>query len=271
MGIEDYSITAGSNTEVGGVSIAEGMSPAGLNNSIRALMADIATARQDKRVTFLDDFLANAIEGRISSTAGAGANTAAATVVANSVNGEVTLKSSDASGTHAQNCSTLSLDHTNFRASNGGMAMEARLKIDVVTNAVLFVGFTDTISSTVELPVYKASGSDDLDSDATNACGVGFDTQGTTDQWWQGGVKADTDTAATHSGTAPAADTYVVIRVEVSSAGAVQGFIDGTSIGTAVANAVTTSTMLTPIIVIGNRTTSQRVCTIDYFFAEQTR
>lgn len=271
MGIADYSTTAGSNTSVGGVSIAEGMSPGNVNNAIRAVMADIAAARQDKRVTFLDDFLANAIEGRISSTAGAGANTAAAAIVANSASGEVTIKSSDASGTHAQNCSALTLDQTNFRASNGGLAMEARVKVDVITNVALFVGFTDTISTTVELPVYKASGSDDLDSDATNACGVGFDTQGTTDQWWMGGVKADTDTAATHSGGAPTADTYVTIRVEVSAAGAVTGYLDGVAIGSAVANAVTTSTMLTPIVVVGNRTTAQRIATVDYLWAEQTR
>lgn len=41
-GIQDYSTTAGSNTSVGGVSIAEGMNPAGVNNAIRAVMADLA-------------------------------------------------------------------------------------------------------------------------------------------------------------------------------------------------------------------------------------
>lgn len=42
-GIADYSTTAGSNTAVGGVSIAEGMAPGNVNNAIRALMADLAT------------------------------------------------------------------------------------------------------------------------------------------------------------------------------------------------------------------------------------
>ncbi len=40
-GIHGYSGTAGSNTTVGGVSIAEGMTPANVNDAIRALMADI--------------------------------------------------------------------------------------------------------------------------------------------------------------------------------------------------------------------------------------
>lgn len=43
--VRDYSTTAASNATVGGVSVAEGCSPANLNNGIRAVMADIATWR----------------------------------------------------------------------------------------------------------------------------------------------------------------------------------------------------------------------------------
>lgn len=42
MAVGDYSTTASSNSTVGGVSIAEGMSPANVNDAIRGLMADIA-------------------------------------------------------------------------------------------------------------------------------------------------------------------------------------------------------------------------------------
>ena len=41
-GINDYSNTAGSNTTINGIDISEGCSPAGINNAIRQLMADIA-------------------------------------------------------------------------------------------------------------------------------------------------------------------------------------------------------------------------------------
>ena len=40
-GIKDYSTTAGNNTSVGGVSIAEGMLPSNINNAFRAVAADI--------------------------------------------------------------------------------------------------------------------------------------------------------------------------------------------------------------------------------------
>lgn len=44
-GVAAYSTTAGSNTAVGGVPVAEGMSPASVNNALRAMIADIAVMR----------------------------------------------------------------------------------------------------------------------------------------------------------------------------------------------------------------------------------
>lgn len=43
MAVTDWDPVAGNNTSVGGVSIAEGWSPASVNNAIRAVMADVAT------------------------------------------------------------------------------------------------------------------------------------------------------------------------------------------------------------------------------------
>lgn len=204
-----------------------------------------------------------------STTAGAGTGNAAAVTVANGINGEVTIKSASDDGTHAQNNSMLTGIGLPFKASQGGLIMEARLKIDAITNVFMFVGFTDTISTTVECPIFLNAA--DLDSDATDACGVIFDTDGTTAQFCHGGVKNGTDTTPAYSGGAPTAATYVVIRVEVDSTGAVRGYINGTAIGAAVANAVTTSVALTPCIVIGNRGAAQRVMTLDYIFAAQNR
>lgn len=42
MAVSDWSSTAASNTTVGGISIAEGMSPANVNNAMREMMAQIA-------------------------------------------------------------------------------------------------------------------------------------------------------------------------------------------------------------------------------------
>lgn len=240
-----------------------------IRTALPAPRLELRTVDPSQKVVFLDDFLAGAIEGRISSTAGIGVGNAAATVVANSVSGEVTMVSSSTVVSHASDGTTLTLDQLNFKANQGALVMETRLKVDAITDVYFFVGFTDVISTTVEYPIFKAA--DDIDSDAQNACGVCFDTGGTTDQFFQGGVKGDTDTAATHSGTAPSAGTYVTIRVEVSAAGAVQGFINGTAIGTATANAVTITTALTPSIVIGNMGAAARTMTVDYLWCSQSR
>lgn len=204
-----------------------------------------------------------------STTAGSGTGNAVATTVAASLNGAVTLKSASDDGAHGANCSTFTGINLGWKANQGGLAMGARLKLSDVSEAVLFVGFTDTISTTVELPLFLTTTA--IDSDATDACGVGYDVDGTTKQFFHGGVKAGTDTTPAYSGSAPTDDTYFVVRVEVSAAGSVQGFINDQAIGPAVANAVTATTALTPAIIVGNRSANQVTATIDYIWAQQNR
>jgi hypothetical protein len=72
-GIFSYSTTAGSNTSIGGVSVAEGMNAAGVNNAIRALCADIATSFASSRESFL-----NGTAGLAVTAGGTGATTASA-------------------------------------------------------------------------------------------------------------------------------------------------------------------------------------------------
>jgi hypothetical protein len=94
---------------------------------------------------------------------------------------------------------------------------------------------------------------------------------GTVKQFFHGGVKNNTDTVPAYSGTAPVDDTYFIARVEVSSTGAVQGFINGVAIGDAVASAVTSTVALTPAIFVANRSANQVVATIDYIDVQQNR
>lgn len=204
-----------------------------------------------------------------STTAGAGTGNQVATTVAASLGGAVTLKSASDDGTHAQNNSAFTGINLGFKANSGGLMMETRIKLDLVSAVYVFVGFTDTISTTVEAPIYLATA--DLDSDATDACGIIFDTDGSTAQWCHGGTKNGADTTPAYSGTAPVADTYVVLRVEVSATGGVRGYVNGTAIGAEVANAVTATTALTPAIVVGNRGGAQRIATIDYILTQQNR
>lgn len=203
-----------------------------------------------------------------STTAGAGTGNAAATTVAGSVNGEVTMKSASDDGTNAQNNTTFTGINTGFKANSGGLSMSARVKLDIVTGAYLFVGFTDTISTTVECPIFMNGA--DIDSDATNACGIVFDTDATIDVFNLGGVKADVDTAPVGFTSGPTADTYVTLRVDVDEDGTVTGYVDGELIGS-VANAVTVTTGLTPAVIVGNRAAAQITLTMDMIRAQQNR
>jgi len=204
-----------------------------------------------------------------SSTAGSGTGNQVATTVANSVNGTVTLKSASDDGTHAANCSALTTLPLAFKPSQGGLVMEARLKIDDVSEAVLFVGFTDTISTTVELPIFLVAA--DIDSDAANAVGVGYDVDGTTKRFFHGGVNANTDSVPAFSAHAPVDDTYFTVKVEVSATGGVRGYINDDVIGVEVPAVVAPATALCGAIVIGNRSANQVIATIDYVRFEQNR
>ena len=223
-----------------------------------------------QKVTFFDDFIGT-ISTPIESTAGSGGGTAAATISAGD-GGRVTLSSSTADGTNAANTSTLTLDTLDWSADQGGLILETRLAINDVSEAALFVGFTDNVMASItELPIFKTSGADTIDSDATDACGIGYDIDGTTDEFFHGGVDTDVDTAATHSGSAPTDNTFVTLRVEVTSAGAVRGFINGIAIGAATSSAITATTAITPCIVISNRSANQVIATIDYIHVQANR
>jgi|2_EtaG_2_1085320.scaffolds.fasta_scaffold08687_3 hypothetical protein len=225
-----------------------------------------------QKCTFFDDFLGSTLRAEWSTAgAGSGSNNAALTAAADGIGGKATIKSASDDGNHAANFTCLSFDELNYRADQGGLAIEAQFAVDDIANgAYIFVGFSDVIDTTSEGPLFFTA--DAIDSDAANACGVLYDFDSTTDEWAHGGVKANTDTSPGFSGSTPTDGTTVTVRVEVSAAGAVQGYIDGTAItGGAIADAVTITTPLTPYIAIGNRSANQVIMTLDYVYVQQDR
>jgi len=218
-------------------------------------------------VQYFTDFLGDALEDEL--LAGVGSGTGNAVALSVGVNGRCEIKTSSADAAIGANGSSLSLGALNWRADQGNLMMEARVQIDNIAASMIFVGFTDALASTVEAPIFLNGA--DIDSDADNACGVIYDTDGTTAQWCHGGVKATVDTVPDYSGTAPVNATWATVRVEVSAAGAVQGFIDGVPIGDPVANAVTITTPLCPIIFVANRGAAVRNVLVDYLLVQGGR
>jgi hypothetical protein len=219
-------------------------------------------------VSWFTDFLGDQIEDEM--LAGVGSGSGNAVALSTGVNGRVEIKTSSANAAIGENGSSIGLGALNWRANQGGLMMEARVQIDNIASVLLFVGFTDALGSTVEAPIFLNSA--DIDSDADDACGVLFDTNGTTAQWAHGGVKATVDTLPAYLGSAPAAATWYKVRVEVSAAGAVQGYINDVPIpGGPIANAVTVTAPLVPIIFAANRTGSVRNVLVDYLHVQANR
>lgn len=218
-------------------------------------------------VCYFTDFLGDALEDEL--LAGIGSGTGNAVALSIGVYGRAEIKTSSANAGISANGSSLGLGALNWKANQGGLFMEARVQIDNIASVLLFVGFTDVLGSTVEAPIFLNGV--DIDSDADDACGVVFDTNGTTAQWAHGGVKATVDTVPAYKGSAPSAATWYTVRVEVSAAGAVQGFIDGVPIGPPVANAVTATVSLVPIIFAANRTGAVRNVLVDYLLVQGNR
>ena len=85
-----------------------------------------------------------------------------------------------------------------------------------------------------------------------------------------GGNKNGSVTAITVGATTPVDATYFIVRVELSAAGSLEVFINGTSIGT-IANAITVNVALTPDITIATNNTTESVVTVDYIWVQQNR
>lgn len=230
-------------------------------------LAERLSVDPSQKVTYFTDFLGDALEDELLS--GVGSGTGNAVAISAGQGGRVLITTASDDGAHSANGSSIGLGALDWRADAGGLAMEVRMQISAITDVALFVGFTDALGSTVEAPLFLNAA--DFDSDADNACGVVFDTDGTTAQWAHGGVKATADTTPAYSGTAPEAATYVIIRVEVSAAGAVTGYINGTAIGAAVANAITATTPIVPIVFVHNRGAAARTALVDYLWVQANR
>lgn len=169
---------------------------------------------------------------------------------------------------------TEQLTHTTlqFKAANGNLVFEIRVKLSAITNCWAFFGFTDTVAAALEAPIMSAGSGNTLTSNAADAVGFMFDTRMTDGNWWLVGVKADTDATAQNSGYAPVADTYEVLRIEVDTSGNAMFFRNGLKIGSRMSNALTASVALTPIMAVSKTSVAASMtCDIDYVHASCAR
>jgi hypothetical protein len=145
--------------------------------------------------------------------------------------GVVRLTGGDGDGTVAVDGSQI-VCHIPVQADSTGLIFETRLNIDsAITGVAVNAGFTDATG--LEEP-FSIGAADAITSTASDAACFVYDSDADTKQWFACAVDGDTDdTGNATTSTAPVADTYQVLRIEVSSDGATIRFlINGTLVKT---------------------------------------
>lgn len=220
-------------------------------------------------VAMFEDFLGDVAPDEVNFVEGTDSSTSNGAVLAGGLGGVFQFTTGDAGTGLAADMPQIT-SYLNWKAANGNLCFEARLKLSRITNAYAFLGFTDVI--TLEAPIISAGSADTITTTASNAIGFMFDTRMTTDNWWLTGVASDTDATAQDSDSAPVADTYQTFRIEISASGAAVFFIDGVQVGVAMSGAVTPSVALTPTVAVGNTSgTSSFTADLDYWHAAMNR
>ena len=221
------------------------------------------------KVTLFDDFLGDVLADQWSGAKGSDAQAVVPTIQA-AASGTVRLTAGDTT-TVAESLSSLT-HGLNWKAANGGLVFETKvIPVASVANVAYFIGFTDSLATaTLEEPATLATAT--ITYVATDAVGFLFDTAATTDLFYGVGVKNGTGIAFANAvvGPAPVADTAVTLRIEVNAAGTASFYVNGTLIGT-LANAVTPSVALTPVISVMARTTAVKSIDADYLFTQMKR
>lgn len=218
----------------------------------------------DKVVRLFDDFLGDVIADQWNVVEGADTTTSDA-AINSQIGGVLRLTTGDSSTlTYAGNGIQITQGaFYNWKSANGGLFMEARIKLDAITSVAFFVGFTDL--GTFEAPIESAGSANTITTNATDAVGFMFDTRMSTDNIWLVGVKGNTDATAQNSGVAPVAATFITLRVEVDAAENAIFYINGARVGTVMESAITETVALTPTICATSlESTVSKLLDVDY-------
>ena len=162
--------------------------------------------------------------------------------------------------------------------SLGGTVFECRVSFDQLAGMTANFGLSDTLATTGEHLLHTIDSGVVADGGltVTNTVEFGFSSDATaTDKWQLCSENAGTiGNAGAEEALAigPTADTYAVLRIEVTAGGHATFYVDGVEKATR-ANAVATTSLLIPYIAIDAGTDAQTVTdlTIDYIYFSGNR
>lgn len=160
--------------------------------------------------------------------------------------------------------------HLNFEADSQGLEFGVRVKMSAVTNIAIFVGLTNQVAA-LQIPANGTGGGNGVTKNANDCVGFLYDTTMTTKDWYGVGVKGGVVGTVQDSGAAPVAATYDDMFVQVDATGAASFFLNGVAVGSLLANAVTKTVPLAPVIAAFSRTTASVNVDADYIYSACNR
>lgn len=221
-----------------------------------------------RTIEWSDDFLGNTLNPTYGAAAGSDGD-CAISLSGSFTDGLMTLSSgNDVAGTVGANGVVWNMGTRWMRASRGGCEVSFTSAIDGNTNVYMCLGLTDTTA--FEAPG-ALGGGDALSTDATDAVFFLFDTNADTDTVWLCGVANNVDATKQNSAFVPVANTAYIYTISIDPSGNARFFINNVQYGTTMANAVTTSVLLTPVAVVSSTNTTQRFLYTKRFTARNYR
>ncbi len=252
---------------------ASGIKIAG--TAMTASADELSALDKSTKTTLFDDFLGTFDTNLWSDGEGSNAQANGPVAVASSLSGAVVCESGDGDDANgAVDVSGTCGNSLSWKTNQGGLVMEAKVFVDDITNCSLFVGFVDAVlaNGSMKAPIEASGSGDVITAESADAAGIIFDTDFATTptKFNLGSVKNTAVTTVVAGTTAPTNGAYNTLRVTLTAAGILEGFVDGTSIGT-IASAITVTDPLTPCVLVRGRTSVSKFATIDYIFCQQDR
>lgn len=219
----------------------------GLSSIVGSVPPSLVMAPSSSYVTLFDDFLAGALSDKWTISKGTDSATSDASLLADGAGGALRFTTGDAGTGLAADMIQLT-SSLNWKAVNGELIAETKIKLSAITTCYAFFGFTD--NTALEAPVISAGSANTITTNATDAIGFMFDTRMATDVWWLVGVKNDVDDTSIVTALAPVAGTYVTLKVALTAAGKARFYINGTQVGAMSSAAITPTIALTPTFAV---------------------
>jgi hypothetical protein len=219
-------------------------------------------------VILFDDFLGDLVLDEYITTVDTGG-----TILPSGVDGQLKLLTDTTDNDTTQLATGL-----NWEVQNGQLIFEARVQIDVITTAGIFLGLSDaTTETSPNMPFTLATTT--FTSTATTAIGFIFDIDATTDNWHYNWVDDDADSsvaiATLNMGVAPVAATWETFRIVLTDQGsgnqAAAEFYRNGDLVAKHTSTIDRDALLTPYVGVSNRGAAAHILSLDYLFCAKTR